>query len=93
MNASIVVGVGNIYANESLFMSGIHPKRMAKNIAKNRYISLSKSIKKILKKSIKDGGTTLRDFSFTYQEEKIGYFKQKLFTYDRENKKCKQCDY
>tara|TARA_B110000196_G_scaffold276431_1_gene254405 strand:+ start:676 stop:1497 length:822 start_codon:yes stop_codon:yes gene_type:complete len=92
MNASIVVGVGNIYANESLFISGIHPKRMAKNIAKTRYKTLSESIQKILKQSIKQGGTTLRDFSFTYQEEKIGYFKQNLFTYDRENKKCKQCD-
>ena len=92
MNASIVVGVGNIYANESLFISGINPKRMAKNISKNGYIALSQSIKKILQNSIKQGGTSLRDFSFTYQEKKVGYFKQSLFVYDRENKKCKHCD-
>ena len=72
----MVVGVGNIYANESLFLSGIHPKRRANNIGKKRYQNLAHAIKSILTKSIEMGGTTLRNFSFTYGKEKIGYFKQ-----------------
>ena len=91
MNASVVVGVGNIYANESLFLSGIHPKRRANNIGKKRYQNLAQAIKSILTKSIEMGGTTLRNFSFTYGKEKIGYFKHNLFVYSRDGKECEAC--
>ena len=62
MNAQIVVGVGNIYASESLFLAGINPKRAAGKISHDRYGDLVDSIKEILIKAIKAGGTTLRDF-------------------------------
>ena len=91
MNASVVVGVGNIYANESLFLSGIHPKRRANNIGKKRYKNLAHCIKSTLKKSIENGGTTLRNFSFTYEKEKIGYFKQSLTVYGRDGEECHSC--
>ena len=91
MNASVVVGVGNIYANESLFLSGIHPKRRANNIGKKRYQNLAKFIKSTLTNSIEMGGTTLRNFSFTYGKEKIGYFQQSLFVYGRNGEECNSC--
>ena len=91
MNARVVVGVGNIYASEALFLSGIHPKRRANNIGKIRYQNLVHCIKSTLTKSIEMGGTTLRNFSFTYGEEKIGYFKQSLFVYGRDGEECGSC--
>ena len=91
MNAQIVVGVGNIYASEALFISGIHPKRKANRISKVRYKRLATAIQETLEKSIKMGGTTLRDFSYSQGKEKVGYFKQELFTYGRRGGKCKRC--
>ncbi len=91
MNAQIVVGVGNIYASEALFISGIHPKRKANRISKKRYERLATAIQETLTKSIEMGGTTLRDFSYSQGEEKIGYFKQELFTYGRTGAECKCC--
>ena len=91
MNANVVVGVGNIYASESLFISGIHPKRRANNISKNRYLQLATSIKNTLEQSINMGGTTLRDFSYSHAGEKVGYFKQKLLVYGREDLECSKC--
>ncbi len=91
MNAHIVVGVGNIYASEALFISGIHPKRKANRISKKRYERLATAIQETLQKSIKMGGTTLRDFSYYQGDEKIGYFKQELFTYGRTGAECKHC--
>jgi len=92
MNANVVVGVGNIYASESLFISGIHPKRKANNISKNRYLQLATSIKNTLEQSINMGGTTLRDFTYSHAGEKIGYFKQKLHVYGREGLECSKCE-
>jgi formamidopyrimidine-DNA glycosylase len=92
MNANIVVGVGNIYASESLFLSGIHPKRRANNISKKRYFQLATSIKRTLEKSIKMGGTTLRDFTYSHAGEKVGYFKQELNVYGREGAQCSKCE-
>jgi formamidopyrimidine-DNA glycosylase len=91
MNAQVVVGVGNIYANEALFISGIHPKRKASRVSKKRYMQLASAIQETLKKAIAMGGTTLRDFSYSYRGKKIGYFKQELFTYGREGSQCKNC--
>ncbi|MDH3746798.1 MAG: bifunctional DNA-formamidopyrimidine glycosylase/DNA-(apurinic or apyrimidinic site) lyase [Gammaproteobacteria bacterium] len=89
MNAQIVVGVGNIYASESLFLSGIHPKRAAGRIAKHRYERLAGSIKDVLERAIRAGGTTLRDFYGGDGE--AGYFRQQLDVYDRENEPCRIC--
>ena len=90
MNSHIVVGVGNIYACEALFLSNIHPTQPASSISLKKYIELVKNIKSILKKSIKAGGTTLKDF--LNADGKPGYFSQKLFVYGRENDSCQTCN-
>lgn len=90
MNAQVVVGVGNIYASESLFLAGINPKRAAGKIARHRYDVLADSIRDILRRAIKAGGTTLRDFYGGDGEP--GYFKQQLEVYDREGEHCRVCD-
>ena len=89
MDAKIVVGVGNIYASESLFLAGIHPKRLAGKITKQNSKDLTAAIKKILKQAIKQGGTTLKDFQSS--DGKPGYFQQKLKVYDRKDQACLKC--
>jgi formamidopyrimidine-DNA glycosylase len=89
MDAKIVVGVGNIYASEALFLSGIKPKRLAGKITKKHAQDLTRAIKKILTQAIKQGGTTLKDFRSS--DGKPGYFQQKLKVYDRKGKPCIKC--
>lgn len=89
MDGRIVVGVGNIYANEALFLAGIHPRRAAGNISRNRYDLLVKVVKEVLANAIAVGGTTLRDFSGS--DGKPGYFKQSLAVYGRAGEACKRC--
>ena len=89
MNAAIVVGVGNIYASESLFLAGIHPKRAAGRIAEARYEMLATTIKDVLEKAIRAGGTTLRDFYGG--EGEAGYFQQELAVYGRDGNPCLHC--
>jgi len=90
MDSKIVVGVGNIYACESLYMAGINPKTKANKISKQRYHSLTENIKKVLAKAIKAGGTTLQDFAKV--DGKPGYFSQELSVYGREDKNCFSCN-
>ena len=90
MNASIVVGVGNIYASESLFLAGIHPKRAAGRVALARYERLADAIKEVLERAIRAGGTTLRDFYGGNGE--AGYFQQELDVYGREDEPCHRCE-
>jgi formamidopyrimidine-DNA glycosylase len=90
MNAQIVVGVGNIYASESLFLAGINPRRAAGRVARHRYELLATAIRDVLSRSIKAGGTTLRDFYGGDGEP--GYFRQQLEVYDREGEHCRQCN-
>jgi len=90
MDSKIVVGVGNIYACESLFMSGINPKTKTNKISKQRYLNLTENIKKVLTKAIKAGGTTLQDFAKV--DGKPGYFSQELSVYGRENENCFSCN-
>jgi formamidopyrimidine-DNA glycosylase len=90
MDSSIVVGVGNIYASESLFLAGISPKRVSGKTSKNRYKILTDSIKQILTDSINNGGTTLNDFSNV--DGSPGYFSQILSVYGREDESCIRCD-
>ena len=89
MDSHIVVGVGNIYANEALFLAGIHPKRAASRISLTRYKLLVEKIKLVLSKAIKQGGTTLRDF--VGGDGKPGYFKQQLNVYGRGGEPCVSC--
>jgi formamidopyrimidine-DNA glycosylase len=89
MNAVVVVGVGNIYASEALFLSGIHPRRAAGRIALQRYEALVEVIKTVLANAIKAGGTTLRDFYGGDGE--AGYFQQQLEVYGREGQPCGNC--
>lgn len=89
MNSHVVPGVGNIYANESLFLAGIRPQRQAGRVSLQRYQHLVETIKGVLEKAIKQGGTTLRDF--TGSDGKPGYFRQSLAVYGRGGMDCPQC--
>ncbi|MBD3669876.1 MAG: bifunctional DNA-formamidopyrimidine glycosylase/DNA-(apurinic or apyrimidinic site) lyase [Gammaproteobacteria bacterium] len=89
MDSHIVVGVGNIYASEALFRAGIHPKRAAGRISRQRYQALAHSIVEVLTEAIEQGGTTLRDF--VNSEGNPGYFQQTLNVYGRESEACPQC--
>jgi len=90
MDGKVVVGVGNIYASEALFRSGIHPKRAASNISKARLSNLLSAIKVILAQAIEQGGTTLKDF--VNSEGKPGYFQQTLNVYGRSKQACTSCE-
>lgn len=90
MNSHIVVGVGNIYACESLFKAGISPKRLAGKTSKVRYEKLVDMIKEVLIQAIEQGGTTLRDF--VQAEGNPGYFQQKLFVYGKGKQPCLHCN-
>ncbi|QYJ86075.1 bifunctional DNA-formamidopyrimidine glycosylase/DNA-(apurinic or apyrimidinic site) lyase [Shewanella mesophila] len=89
MDNHIVVGVGNIYANEALFAAGIHPQAEAGKVDTERLTILVAEVKQILANAIKQGGTTLKDF--TNAEGKPGYFAQKLHVYGRGGETCTQC--
>ena len=89
MNGHIVVGVGNIYASEALFMAGIHPQRTAGRVSRQRYEGLVAAIRDVLDRAIRRGGTTLRDF--VNSEGAPGYFAQELLVYDRAGCDCFQC--
>lgn len=89
MNQAVVVGVGNIYAAESLFRAGISPLREAGSLSLARYVRLAEAIKHILAQAIARGGTTLRDFISPDSEP--GYFEQELDVYGREGLPCKRC--
>lgn len=89
MDSKVVVGVGNIYANESLFLSGIHPERKAGSVSKQRYLSLAGHIKDVLGAAIEAGGTTLRDF--VKEDGNPGYFRHELKVYGRGTEPCVAC--
>jgi formamidopyrimidine-DNA glycosylase len=89
MDGKTVVGVGNIYASEALFMSGIHPARPAGRISAARYDALAGAIRDVLGHAIRRGGTTLRDFQNT--DGNPGYFAQELLVYERAGLPCFQC--
>lgn len=89
MDGKIVVGVGNIYASESLFQAGIRPTTAVKRISRARYQVLASVIKAVLAKAINAGGTTLNDF--TQADGKPGYFAQELQVYGRAGEACNQC--
>jgi formamidopyrimidine-DNA glycosylase len=85
----VVVGVGNIYACESLFAAGINPKTRASRISRGRYDKLALAIRAILAAAIVQGGSTLRDFIAVNGQS--GYFQQTYFVYDRAGVPCRNC--
>jgi formamidopyrimidine-DNA glycosylase len=85
----IVVGVGNIYASESLFEAGINPNTAANRIGLARYEKLARAIRRILAAAIEQGGSTLRDFIGA--DGRSGYFQQSYFVYDRTGQACRVC--
>lgn len=89
MDSGNVVGVGNIYASESLYLAGINPKTQAGRISLQRYQKLVMAIKQVLRSAIEQGGTTLRDF--VSAEGQSGYFQIMLQVYGRAGQPCKAC--
>lgn len=89
MDQKVVVGVGNIYASESLFLAKIHPAQSANTVSLTQFQHLHRAILKVLKAAIQKGGTTLKDFR--HSDGKPGYFSQELTVYGNENSPCIQC--
>ena len=90
MNAGIVVGVGNIYANESLFHAGISPRTQAGRLSLARCTALVAAIKATLNKALAAGGSSLRDF--VHSDGASGYFQQQYTVYDRAGLPCRVCE-
>lgn len=90
MDASVVVGLGNIYASEALFRAGIHPKRSVARIAAGRWDRLAEAVVAVLEEAIAEGGTTLSDFFDG--EGRSGYFQVSLDVYGREGEPCPRCE-
>ena len=90
MDSQVVVGVGNIYASEALFQAGIRPATAAGRIPAYAYERLAQEIVVVLARSVREGGTTLRDF--VGSDGNPGYFKQRLNVYGRQGKPCRSCD-
>lgn len=89
MDSKTLVGVGNIYANESLFRAAIHPARPCDRISRQRYHRLAEEIRQVLMEAIAQGGTTLRDF--LQEDGKPGYFAQSLKIYGKSAEPCPRC--
>ncbi len=89
LNGRVVAGVGNIYANESLFLAGIRPQRAAGRISRQRYARLAEALRDTLEQAIRAGGTTLRDFQNA--DGRPGYFQQTLRVYGRGGESCRTC--
>ena len=89
MNSRIVVGVGNIYANESLFRAGIDPRTNAGRISLNRYVDLVNAVRATLDAALDAGGSTLRDW--LHADGGSGYFQQQYFVYARGGEACRRC--
>jgi len=89
MNSTRVVGVGNIYASEALFRARVSPRRAARRLTRAEAQALVRAIKDVLAEAIEIGGTTLRDY--VNAEGTPGYFRQRLFVYERATQPCRVC--
>ena len=89
MNSTLVVGVGNIYASEALFRARVRPRRQARNLKRDEVARLARAVRAVLTLAIRVGGTTLRDY--VGADGNPGYFRQKLFVYERDGKPCRVC--
>jgi len=84
-----VAGVGNIYANEALFLAGVHPRTPARAIAADEATALHRSLRRVLRAAIRAGGTTLRDYRTAEGLE--GQYAPRLFVYGRDDQPCSRC--
>lgn len=89
MNSKLVVGVGNIYASEALFRAKVRPRRQASSLSRVEVARLAKAVRTVLAMAIRVGGTTLRDY--VGADGLPGYFRQKLFVYERASQPCRKC--
>ena len=89
MDSHVVVGVGNIYASEALFLAGIRPRRQARGLRRAEADRLAVAIREVLAKAVQVGGTTLRDY--VGADGNPGYFRQQLFVYERAGEPCRVC--
>ena len=89
MDGQRIVGVGNIYASESLFLAGIHPCRRAGRLSAESCVRLAAAIKRTLRTAIRAGGSSLRDFVGSGGEQ--GCFQRRAWVYDREGQRCRRC--
>jgi formamidopyrimidine-DNA glycosylase len=89
MNARLVVGVGNIYANEALFRARIRPRRRSKSLTRSECARLVRAIRAVLATAVRAGGTTLRDY--VGADGRPGCFRQRLYVYERAGQPCRVC--
>jgi formamidopyrimidine-DNA glycosylase len=89
MDAKTVVGVGNIYASEALFRAGVNPRRAAGRLSRDAHDRIARAVKDVLGDAIQVGGTTLRDY--VNADGMPGYFRQKLYVYERAGEPCRTC--
>ncbi|HWP94888.1 MAG TPA: bifunctional DNA-formamidopyrimidine glycosylase/DNA-(apurinic or apyrimidinic site) lyase [Gammaproteobacteria bacterium] len=89
MDQKNVVGIGNIYANEALFLAGIRPGRAAGRLSRADCARLARAIKNVLERALAKGGTTLRDY--VREDGSPGYFRQYLYVYERDGAPCRRC--
>jgi len=89
MNSHLVVGVGNIYASEALFRARLRPGRSARSLSRADAAHLVRAVRAVLRQAIRSGGTTLRDYLGT--DGAPGYFRQRLYVYERRGKPCRRC--
>ena len=89
MNSRLVVGVGNIYASEALFRARLRPGRQARSLSRADAARLVRAVRAVLRQAIRSGGTTLRDYLGT--DGAPGYFRQRLYVYERHGKPCRRC--
>lgn len=89
MDGRRIVGIGNIYASESLFLAGIHPAKRAGRLSADSCARLAAAIKRTLRTAIRAGGSSLRDFVGSDGQQ--GYFQRRAWVYDRSGKKCRRC--
>jgi len=89
MNSRVVVGVGNIYASEALFRGRLRPRRRAGTLSRAECAQLVRGVRAVLRQAIRAGGTTLRDYLDT--DGMPGYFRQRLYVYERAGKPCRRC--
>jgi len=89
MDQRVVVGVGNIYASEALFRAGISPRKAAGRVPRAELEALVGAVRDVLGEAIRQGGTTLRDY--VSADGTPGYFRQKLYVYERSGEPCRRC--
>ena len=91
MDLEVVTGVGNIYANEALFLAGIKPNKQACKLEKSEIVKLLNCIKKVLKKGIKYRGSSSRDESYKDLFGKMGSYQKHFLVYERKGEFCQKC--